>query len=73
MTQSKSQIQGSKRSVGGLPTTHLPPHILTIRGTICGSNFFLGKKLMNIFDITQKYSYRYFMMIYVNKKGPLGQ
>ena len=26
-----------------LPTTHLPPHILTICGTICGSNFFLGK------------------------------
>ena len=28
--------------------------------------FFLGKKLMNIFDITQKYSYGYFMIIYVN-------
>ena len=26
-----------------LPTTHLRPHILTICGTICGSNFFLGK------------------------------
>ena len=79
-----------------LPTTHLPPHILTI----CGStqkyyyrhfmiiyvnqeglvathhtftttyfdnmwdnmwvHFFLGKKLINIFDITQKYSKGYF-------------
>ena len=28
--------------------------------------FFLGRKLMNIFDITQKYSYGYFMIIYVN-------
>ena len=28
--------------------------------------FFLGKKLMNIFDIIQKYSYGYFMIIYVN-------
>ena len=28
--------------------------------------FFLGKKLMNIFDITQKYSHGYFMIIYVN-------
>ena len=28
--------------------------------------FFLGKKLMNIFDITQKYSSGYFMIIYVN-------
>ena len=28
-----------------LPTTHLPPHILTI----CGSNFFLGKKLIQYF------------------------
>ena len=32
-----------------LPTTHLPPHILTICGTICGSNFLGGEKLMNIF------------------------
>ena len=94
MTQSKSQIKGSKGSIGGYP-----PHILTICGTICGSSgprakkwpkvnrrlkevkevlvathhtftttyfdnmrdnmwvqFFLGKKLMNIFDIIQKYS-----------------
>ena len=29
-------------------------------------HFFLGKKLMNIFDITQKYSQGYFMIIYVN-------
>ena len=28
--------------------------------------FFLGKNLMNIFDITQKYSQGYFMIIYVN-------
>ena len=39
MTQSKSQI----RNGWWLPTTHWPPHILTICGTICGSNFFLGK------------------------------
>ena len=28
--------------------------------------FFLGKKLMNIFDLTQKYSQGHFMIIYVN-------
>ena len=28
--------------------------------------FFLRKTLMNIFHITQKYSYGYFMIIYVN-------
>ena len=30
------------------------------------AQFFLGKKLMNIFDITQKYSKGYCMIIYVN-------
>ena len=61
MTQSKSQIKGSKGSVGvkeALVATH---HTFT---TTYFDNmwdnmwvqFFLGKKLMNIFDITQKYS-----------------
>ena len=49
MTQSKSEIKGSKGKRWWLPTTHLPPHILTICGIICGSKFFLGKKLINIF------------------------
>ena len=55
ITQSKSQIKGSKGSIGGYP-----PHIYhrifwQYVGQYVGPIFW-GEKLMNIFDITQKYS-----------------
>ena len=58
MTQSKSQIKGSKGSVGGYPP-HIYHHIFWQYAgpKDLGNPYFLAIfKLMNIFAITQKYS-----------------
>ena len=66
MTQSKSQIKRSKGSIGGYPP-HIYHHIFwQYVGQYAGPIFLGGGKLMNIFDITLKYSLGYFMIIYVN-------
>ena len=55
MTQSKSQIKGSKGSIGATHHTFTTTYFDNMWDNMW-VQFFLGKKLMNIFHITQKYS-----------------